>query len=117
FGVEAMVSGIFYSGGGKAGDLEIFRIDNPQVLGLLNLPERPGSWRYSVAEMIKAFPQLEAEVHKAERVDGKHRNAYEASLIELHRHLGLYFRLAQLDGVGIVPERNGADWLNLKQVQ
>ncbi len=44
---------------------KVFRIENLQVLSLLDLKPRPGSYRYSIDEMGKKWGELDAALHRS----------------------------------------------------
>src|SRR5205823_2993259 len=50
-----------------ASKYRIFRIEHPQLLGLLELPQRPGSYRYSDAELEPRKQVLRSKASEAAR--------------------------------------------------
>ena len=54
---------------GPAVEHKVFRIENDQVLNLLQLDQRPGSFRYSLAEILKNFSALQKELDRIQEID------------------------------------------------
>ena len=78
-----------------AADNKVFRIENLQVLSLLDLKPKPGSYRYSINEMGKKWNELDAALHRA--ADKKEPDKFDQKLMELGEHLKLHIELADLD--------------------
>ena len=53
-----------------AANNKVFRIENLQVLSLLDLKPKPGSYRYSLNEMGKKWNELDAALHRRRRQEG-----------------------------------------------
>jgi ABC-type transport system involved in cytochrome c biogenesis permease subunit len=97
---------------------KVFRIENIQVLDLLGLPHRPGSWRYSLAEIAPKFADLRAEAERVEGIDEKKRDLFDTKVAELWAHLQLFLGLNQLRAPAMVPpSKEGSDWTSLGQVE
>jgi ABC-type transport system involved in cytochrome c biogenesis permease subunit len=71
----------------------LFRIDNPQVVQQLGLENRPGSWRYSFAELQPKFGLIEAEGQRADAIEQKHRSLADQRILELGKHLEEFLKL------------------------
>jgi ABC-type transport system involved in cytochrome c biogenesis permease subunit len=74
---------------------KVFRIENDQVLSLLDLKPKPGSYRYSIDEMKGKWPELQAALQRAG--EKKDQDKFDQKLHELGQHLELYIKLASLD--------------------
>src|SRR5207249_10803186 len=104
----------------RASRYKVFRIENIQLLDFLQLPYRPGSWRYSIQEMAKKdkFASLEEEAERLRPVDDKKLDLFETKLLELRKHLDLYYSFASLRAPGIVPgEDASARWKSLGEAE
>src|SRR5438128_2030021 len=62
--LDVMVSNVQARDDGAL-NYKVFRIENIQVLDLLGLKQRPGSWRYSIAEMAGKFREFDTAVRQA----------------------------------------------------
>jgi ABC-type transport system involved in cytochrome c biogenesis permease subunit len=91
---------------GKAADYKIFRIEHDQLLGVLELPRRPGFYRYSLKEILRNGRKLEEEFAKSERKreEGKALDLYDAKLEEISRKQQQFARLIRTP-----PERAGGN--------
>ncbi len=76
---------------------KVFRIENEQVLALLDLKPRPGSYRYSIDEMGKKWGELDAALHRSGEKKDSERDLFDQKLLELGEHLKLHIELAELD--------------------
>jgi ABC-type transport system involved in cytochrome c biogenesis permease subunit len=76
---------------------KVFRIENLQVLSLLDLKPRPGSYRYSIDEMGKKWGELDAALHRAGDKKDSERDLFDQKLMELGEHLKLHIELAEMD--------------------
>jgi ABC-type transport system involved in cytochrome c biogenesis permease subunit len=74
---------------------KVFRIENDQVLSLLDLKPKPGSYRYSIDEMRGKWPELQAALQRVG--EKKDQDKFDQKLHELGQHLELYIKLASLD--------------------
>jgi ABC-type transport system involved in cytochrome c biogenesis permease subunit len=88
---------------------KVFRIENGQVLNLLGLPERPGSWRYSIEEFGGKMGEIERQAKQAHDLDPKQRDLFDTKIIELAQHLQLYVDLAQWEKPLAVPPQAGSE--------
>jgi ABC-type transport system involved in cytochrome c biogenesis permease subunit len=82
----------------------VFRIDNLDLLALLNLERREGN-RYGFDEFLPRIGPLIREKDRALEVNEKVRTVYDASVLELARrvetHMGL--ALMQADTLRVIP--------------
>jgi ABC-type transport system involved in cytochrome c biogenesis permease subunit len=100
---------------GKADNEAVIRIENDELLTMLGLKERPGSFRYSWNEIkakIPEFAQKADEVRKRRR-DGKPLDKVDEKLLTLLSHLELYLNLSHLEDPRTVPPARGDNWLTL----
>jgi ABC-type transport system involved in cytochrome c biogenesis permease subunit len=111
--LDVMTSGI---GDGKANSYKVFRIDNEQVLGLLNLPARSGL-RYSITEIEPRWKELALRAMDAKKrqKEGQQLDQFDEKALEVAGHVQLYIELARLDGPLMVPPVRGGseDWKTL----
>jgi ABC-type transport system involved in cytochrome c biogenesis permease subunit len=87
-----------------AEELKVIKIDNDQVLSLLDLKPRPGSYRYSIDEMRGKWPELEAALQRAGAK--KEPDKFDQKLLELGEHLQLYIKLANMDSPFLLDPAN-----------
>ncbi len=89
---------------------KVFRIENDQVLALLDLKQRRGL-RYSIEEFRPKVKEFLAEVERIKETNTKDWKLYENKVMELDGHLKVYLRLAQGTSPLAVPPLNpGQDW-------
>ncbi len=103
----------------------VFRIDNDQLLAMLNLEAREG-FRYSIAEMLgegekeiyrqaprqdeergRYFQQFILKANQARQRPEKERDLVDVKAVELQGELRTYQLIRQLDGVLMVPGSQG----------
>ncbi len=95
----------------------VFRIENDQLLTLLELPRREGL-RYAPQEFAKKVTKVIEEAEKADAVPEKDRNPYQVHVIELAQKVQTYLTVARLMSPRMVPPedpRPNADWLTLPE--
>ena len=95
----------------------IFRIENDQVLDLLGLePRSKTHFRYALKEFADKLDKLADRASRAQQIDSKQRNLFEAKAIELAEHLQLYIKLSNLQAIEPIPPSSpGGDWLTFHQ--
>jgi cytochrome c-type biogenesis protein CcsB len=76
----------------------VFRVDNPELIALLDLPakdkdQHQDGKHYSWAQIQPSLSKLEKEAHRVEQVEASHRNAYERAVGKMRERLMLYARL------------------------
>jgi ABC-type transport system involved in cytochrome c biogenesis permease subunit len=93
----------------RAEEYEVFRIDNEQVIRLLQLKEKPLFWRYSIQELADKADVIEKEGLRAAemREAGKELDLFDKKILELYEHLQLYMNLAQWRIPAPVPPADG----------
>jgi ABC-type transport system involved in cytochrome c biogenesis permease subunit len=101
----------------KANEFRIFRIDHPQILSLLALPQRPGSYRYSMAELAPGMNKLRMQVSVANRKPREKKDHYDLKLLELAKHMEVYQDLEFRRIPGIIPTGEpNTKWLSYGDV-
>jgi ABC-type transport system involved in cytochrome c biogenesis permease subunit len=90
----------------EADRMEVFRIDDPDVLGLLN---QRGDRRYFAFEVVAPkVDELDAQARRADGVEPGQRTRFERAVLELHRKVSVYQRLkntfAPDDTAGLTAE-------------
>jgi ABC-type transport system involved in cytochrome c biogenesis permease subunit len=83
---------------------KVFRIENDQVLSLLDLKAKPGSYRYSIDEMSGKWKELESSLKRAG--EKKDQDKFDQKLLELGEHLQLYIKLANMDSPLLLDPAN-----------
>jgi ABC-type transport system involved in cytochrome c biogenesis permease subunit len=97
---------------GKAPEYQVFRIENDQVLNHLGLKRREG-YRYSLKEVVgdaEKYRTLREAAVKANAVQSKERDLFQAKVLELWRHVGIYHALWQGESPLILPPSHGREW-------
>lgn len=98
---------------GIAEKYEVFRIENDQVLSLLDLMARPGL-RYSISEVTEKQAQLDSfykEANRIKAIPAKERSLYENKVMELAQHFETYLELASYKSPAVVPPlSSGEEW-------
>ncbi|HTU17258.1 MAG TPA: cytochrome c biogenesis protein CcsA [Gemmataceae bacterium] len=91
--------------------LKIFRIENDQVLALLGLEARPGSYRYAFDEFGDKRDLIKSQAIAAQKIKPDNQDIYQQKIIELARHVELYVQLANLESPLMVPpDSPGGEW-------
>jgi ABC-type transport system involved in cytochrome c biogenesis permease subunit len=98
-------------------EYKIFRVENEEVLGLLHLEPRPGSWRYSYAEIGKRTKELTDEALKADEVEPRDRTLFQNKVLELMGHLRMFTELAKLEAPGVIPAEGTNKWASLADAE
>jgi ABC-type transport system involved in cytochrome c biogenesis permease subunit len=96
---------------------KVFKVENDQLLGLLELKPRSGL-RYGFDEIVPRIGPLMREAGRAGKLDEKSLTAYEVKLMELARRVQLYVGLAQFQAetVHLVPPLHpGDEWRTFPQ--
>jgi ABC-type transport system involved in cytochrome c biogenesis permease subunit len=103
----------------EANKFRVFRIDNPQILALLDLPNRPGSYRYSMAEIEDngGLDKIERQAGIAAKKPKEKMDHYDAKIQELAKHVHVYQELEFRKVPGLIPV-NGVDakWMSYGNV-
>jgi ABC-type transport system involved in cytochrome c biogenesis permease subunit len=100
---------------GPALDHKVFRIENDQVLAVLNLNPRSGL-RYSLAEILDHYSEFDRQFNRARAIPVKDRDLFDHKIFELAEHLKLYQDLNQMESPLVIPPRiAGGEWLSLRK--
>jgi ABC-type transport system involved in cytochrome c biogenesis permease subunit len=104
---------------GPAAKHKVFRIENDQVLRMLELENRPRFYRYSLEEIGKHWEKLDQEsrrVVQLKKQSGK-ADLFDEKILELRQHIELYLELSQLHKpLAVPPESADEDWRSLFDV-
>jgi ABC-type transport system involved in cytochrome c biogenesis permease subunit len=102
---------------GKAADYKVFRIDNDQVLSLLELKDRPEFFRYSLKEIKPRYGVFEAELKKVQAKKGKKLDLRDTKILDLGKKLHLYEVLCRGTEPHLVPPQSeGQEWLAMETI-
>jgi ABC-type transport system involved in cytochrome c biogenesis permease subunit len=88
----------------------VFRVDNPDLLSLLKLPEKNEAKQcdgkhYSWNQITPALDTLEKEYHRVAKIDASARTAYENAVAKMQERLALYVKLKNT-----VQPADAQDW-------
>ncbi|HVK19175.1 MAG TPA: cytochrome c biogenesis protein CcsA [Fimbriiglobus sp.] len=100
------------TGSGGAADYDVFRVENDQVANLLGLKRREGL-RYSLKEIIgdeKKYTALREAAAQANKVKEKERDLFQAKVLELWKHVGIYHEFWQGEAPLLLPPTDGKEW-------
>ncbi len=81
----------------------VFRIDNTDLVDALELPRRPGVWRYSMMEIRHKEGELDRQIKLAEATKDNKRSLFQNKVLELRDRCNTYwaivlaFRLTPLE--------------------
>ncbi len=109
--LDAMVSDLQQREEGPAWSYKVFRVENLEVIALLALSHRPGSWRYSLTEIAPKWEALDREARRAKEIDPKQRNPFDQKVLELRHHIETFLGFAKWKEPLILPSgQGGEDW-------
>ncbi len=97
---------------GGAGDYQVFKVENDQVLNLLGLKRREG-YRYSLKELIgdeDKYRALREAAAKANAAKPSDRDLFQNKVLELWRHIGIYHEVWQGEAPLVLPPAGGKEW-------
>jgi ABC-type transport system involved in cytochrome c biogenesis permease subunit len=95
----------------KAEKFRIFRIEHPSLLQLMDVPQRPGSYRYSFAELEPKLTALEGKASEAARKPKEKRTLVDEKAMELAKHIETYRAVQFRKNPGIIPSSPyGGKW-------
>lgn len=102
---------------GPAAEYRVFRIDNEQVLAELGLEDRPGSYRYSWKEIVKAGDKFGRSLQAARRMDESKRDLFHSKILEAAGRMERYEALATGKGLTLIPIEPGSqNWVSMSDV-
>jgi ABC-type transport system involved in cytochrome c biogenesis permease subunit len=116
--LEVMTSNpLFKERAGKAEDLKVFRIETEQVLLLLGLKERPGSFRYALSEFGSKRAEIMLLAERIENKEARKRDLFDTKLLQLAQQLQMFLNIQNwMSPYAVPPEAPGEDWMRLAQV-
>jgi ABC-type transport system involved in cytochrome c biogenesis permease subunit len=93
-----------------ADDWPVFRVDNPDLISLLKLPDRGAAnhtdgKHYSWNQIAPSLETLDKENQRVQAVDAPNRTAYENAVSKMHQRLALYVQLKNT-----VQPADAQDW-------
>ena len=89
-------------------DWPVFRVDNPDLISLLKLPEKGGQSdgkHYSWNQMQSSLAAFDKENERVQKTEAASRTAYENAIAKMHQRLSLYARLRNA-----VQPADARDW-------
>lgn len=94
----------------KADGWPVFRVDHPELIGLLKLPGKSKEGKqdgkhYSWDNIQPALETMEKESKRIGKIDQAHRTPFEQAVMKLHTRLILYMRLKNT-----VQPQDARDW-------
>ena len=99
----------------KADDYPVIRIDNKDILGLLNLDD--SRKRFSLNELRASASKLQEQIDKVRKIPEEQRNnmdLFQRKIAELDEKLTIYLSLQQMDSLLLVPPAQaGGKWQTL----
>jgi ABC-type transport system involved in cytochrome c biogenesis permease subunit len=106
----------FFGRSGGAEKLKVFRIENEQVLGLLGLAERPGSFRYALSEFQDKLEKVEELATRADAKESTKRDLFDTKILLLAQQVQAFINIRTFKGPYMVPPgAPGEEWKNLPQ--
>jgi len=99
--------------------LAVFRIDDPDLRSWLGLVNKPGSYRYSIAEIGKAkWGEFANRAESVRKKKPDSRSQFEASLHGFATNVQLQLQLANDDEPRLVPDPDSptGTWKTLREV-
>jgi ABC-type transport system involved in cytochrome c biogenesis permease subunit len=104
---------------GKAGGHEVFRIEDDQLLRLLNLKPKPLFYRYSPDEIAPKFDALAQQAKQALALPDDQRDMFNQNVLRLSRQLDLYMSLQDLAAPSLLmvaPASENEEWRGLTEM-
>jgi hypothetical protein len=101
---------------GKADQHEVFRIEDDQLLRLLDLKAKPLSYRYSSAEISPKFAALQEQANQALALPEGERDAFNVNVLRLYKQLEIYVGFVVMDPPGsllVAPRSENEEWQHL----
>jgi ABC-type transport system involved in cytochrome c biogenesis permease subunit len=93
-----------------AGDRRVFRIDHPDVVALLGVPD-PKRTRFSYNEIGAHFTEITRQAELASSIAPKQRDPFQKAMAELDLRLTQYYQIAQMEMPYVIaPLAAGEDW-------
>ena len=81
-----------------ADDWPVFRVDNPDLITFLKLPEKNKAAQqdgehFSWSQIAPSLQRFDSENARAEKIESAQRNAYERAVVKVHARMELYAQL------------------------
>ncbi len=70
----------------------VFQIDDPDVLGLIGLPQT-SQRRFAFSTVAPHIDEIERQANAAEPIDSKQRTRFQSAVLNLYERVYVYFRL------------------------
>ena len=83
------------AGDKRTNDFPVFRVENLELLDVLGLERRPGSYRYSLTELAACNDELNKQIRLAEQVEREDRTLFQNKVIELATRRSVYSLVLQ----------------------
>ncbi len=77
----------------EAADHHVFRIESVEMVNLLGLEPRPGSWTYGLDEFQEKWTEMRPQLEAAVELDKNALTLIQRKQLELQRKVGLYDKL------------------------
>ena len=102
----------------NAGKYEVFRIEDPQLLGVLDLKEKPQFYRYSIEEIAPKWEELGRLFGQASDLKGE-LDPFNRNVVALYNHVMLYIFIGKQHSppklLMIPPATPGEEWLSISE--
>ena len=96
--LDALTAHLRQDGAGTpAWEHKVYRVENLEVLNLLGLPTRPGSYRYSIEEMQPKLKAFEDALHTAQDKKEQDLELTDKKILELGDHLQIQLSLEEMN--------------------
>jgi ABC-type transport system involved in cytochrome c biogenesis permease subunit len=101
-----------------AADHKVFRIEDVELLKVLELEERPLSWRYSINEFGDKMKLIEEQAEQASQIEESHQSLYQHNLLQFARQLHEFIRISRRETPHVLPpESENSEWRPLGDVE
>ena len=70
----------------------VFTIDDPEVLGLLRMPQT-SQRRFPLTAIVPYIDEVERQAQQAQAIDGKQRTRFQSAVLNLYERVYLYYKL------------------------
>jgi len=95
----------------------VFRIDHPQVLGLLDIEQERSRTFLSFEELVPHWSAVRTQAARAGETSSREQSPFQRKVVELFRNMQLFQRLSSLDLLHPVPPASDdEDWATLPTV-
>ena len=96
--------------------LQVFRIENEEVLAMLGLkPRSETHFRYALDEFAGKWELIQTKAIVAKDMKSDRRSLFQSKLLELAEHMQMYAQLASLETPLMIPPQGpGGEWQPLQ---